>query len=124
MCYHTVRAKPHAGVAELADARDLKSLAGNSVPVQARSPAPKGFFPLSRKEAFFLSQARSSFLVKARGLFPVSSKISFLVKARGLFLVKARSLFPVKAKGKRTASRALNYSKGKGGMVSLSEYPG
>ena len=30
-----------AGVAELADARDLKSLGSDAVPVQAQSPAPK-----------------------------------------------------------------------------------
>ena len=30
----------HAGVVELVDTRDLKSLVGNSVPVRVRSPAP------------------------------------------------------------------------------------
>ena len=39
LCYNNFRS---AGVAEQADARDLKSLGSNIVPVQVRSPAPSG----------------------------------------------------------------------------------
>ena len=38
--YNSYRYRSIAGVAELADARDLKSLDSDVVPVQARSPAP------------------------------------------------------------------------------------
>ena len=40
--------KRNAGVAEQADARDLKSLAGNGVPVRSRSPAPEKTLHLSQ----------------------------------------------------------------------------
>ena len=35
----------YAGVVELADTRDLKSLSSNTVPVRARSPAPNQYNP-------------------------------------------------------------------------------
>ncbi len=48
----------HAAVAEQADARDLKSLGGNTVPVRPRSAAPKS---RSRKWAGFLLITSSLF---------------------------------------------------------------
>ena len=44
----------YAGVAELADAQDLKSCRSNTVPVRFRSPALKNLFCLSRQERFLV----------------------------------------------------------------------
>ena len=52
-----------AGVAELADARDLKSLGGNTVPVRARSPAP------AQKSRELVETAQAPFLRDSRDFF-------------------------------------------------------
>ena len=55
LVYNYLRCR--AGVAELADARDLKSRDSNIVPVQARSPAPNqknpNIFPLRKSVRIF-----------------------------------------------------------------------
>lgn len=45
----------YAGVVELADTRDLKSLSSNTVPVRARSPAPKFSRPHTGSGEFFVA---------------------------------------------------------------------
>ena len=57
-CSYIFRNSLSAGVAELADARDLKSRDSNIVPVQFRSPAVSGC-------CGFLIQGAAAFLFKA-----------------------------------------------------------
>ena len=56
----TCESKPDARVVELVDTRDLKSLAGNSVPVQVRPRAPfvSGF--VCNKSKWFLCTRRNA----------------------------------------------------------------
>ena len=49
-CQKIQRSQTDAGVAEQADARDLKSRGSNPVPVRSRSPAPHGHFSSGKAE--------------------------------------------------------------------------
>ena len=52
-------------MAKSADARDLKSLGGNTVPVQVRSPAPKESERNLRSDSFFFVNKLGKFVFQA-----------------------------------------------------------
>ena len=68
-----------AGVVELVDTRDLKSLGSDTVPVRARSPAPSGDFYKSIYRGVEQLAARRAHNPEVAGSSPAAATIKRLI---------------------------------------------
>ena len=68
-----------AGVVELVDTRDLKSLGSDTVPVRARSPAPSGVFYKSVYRGVEQLAARRAHNPEVAGSSPAAATIKRLI---------------------------------------------